>query len=811
MTVANELDGLLGCLSDTIESSMTVDMEKSSSLSTASDLKSIFNIMEKEYRTSEDFQELDGKQQHSLLTRVISTVFLIMGHTSSIVRQHAGQVFLRIYYLLPVTSSLSSSEDAGQYRSNYLKCRAPAILPLDQNDENYISQYLVDSRGGMLGIISNALIDKRQWQRQEVSLIVSEDIIQTILFAALEDMGQKSWKGFTLSDCENTLIASCRESSWVSLLHPMFEVRRMHGQILPTVARASILFQPDMLVEEFISSNRNTMNGLTVPAGLSYLISTSNNDNVGDECDEDRGDCRPVVLCAWIACLCNAAEHIIELDTGSSSHFQEALLRSKIDRITVDSPPTPYAFWAMDVLGRLSEEVSKKRYSSGLKGVLYGENLSAYTALATSLSSVRNILGEVVQLLWSPRFDKKCIDSSSSGSNSSSSSSSNSSNGNSNGNSSGNSNSKGNSNGNNSNSNSSSSSGSDNSNSSGISIDGTHIFISAKKLLLSDAISCDFIDAAVLSAALLQKLDHDKFSSIIAHTLQSLSGVPLKRSTDKAQASSDVSTVHVRRKSFDDSNNDINRYRVSEEKHSILPVFLICMRAIMKSAKDQYALHSHSHSHSNSHSMSRGSSCRSTPCSSPLKQSHHFPCRIDMRPYSVGNTEHDIGSNWNRISSPRSLISSSSPSSAKKIIEIRELENTSFNINGSPSSICNEEHFSSPSQIRGFAFALRKHSLSKTLTPSPVTASAPKSISFPDALHLQQASDRSSNNQYLTHWVLVPSLMDPTTDLSEGILKVESSSISTHRWLCESLAPLLPSLGMLCYVMLCYIMLCNVM
>ena len=793
MTVANELDGLLGCLSDTIESSMTVDtpcMEKSSSLSTASDLKSIFNIMENEYRTSEDSQELDGKQQHSLLTRVINTVFLAMGHTSSIVRQHAGQVFLRIYYLLPVTPSPSSSKDAGQYCSDYIKCTAPAILPVDQNDEKYISQYSVDSRRGMLGIVSNALIDKRKWQRQEVSLILSEEIIQTILFAALEAMGQESWKGFTLSDCEHVLISSCRKSSRVSLLHPMFEVRRMHGQILPTVARASILFQPDMLVEEFISSNRNTVNGLPTPTGLSFLISSSNNDDVEDECDEDRGDCRPVVLCAWIACLCNAAEHIIELDTGSNSHFQEALLRSKIDRTTVDSPPTPYSSWAMDVLGRLSEEVSKKRYSSGLKGVLYGENLSAYTALATSLSCVRNILGEAVQLLWSPRFDKNSMTSSSSSS---------------------------------SNNSSSSNSGSDeHSNSSSSSMNGTHTFIGAKKLLLSDAISCDFIDAAVLSAALLQKLDHDKFSSIVAHILRSLGEVPLKRSTDKAV--SDVSTVHVRRKSFDDSNNDINRCRVSEEQHSLLPVFLICMRAIMRSAKDQYALHSHSHSHSNSHSMSRGSSCRSTPCSSPLKQSHHFPCRIDMRPYSfVANTEHDIGSNGNGISSPRSFISSSSPSSAKKITEIRELENTSFNINGSPSSICNEEYSSSPSQIRGFAFALRKHSTSKTLTPSPVIASAPKSISFPDALHLQQASNRSSNNQYLTHWVLIPSLMDPTTDLSKGILRVESSSISTHRWLCESLAPLLPSLGiiiicqvklsyvMLCYVMLCYVMLCYVM
>ena len=121
MNVANELDGLLGCLSDTIESSMTPDIScavKSSSQSIGSNLKSILNVFENEYRMSVDYQELEGKKQYSLLTRVISTVFLLMGHTSSIVRQHAGQVFLTIYNLLPgmscSTSSSSSPKGASQ-------------------------------------------------------------------------------------------------------------------------------------------------------------------------------------------------------------------------------------------------------------------------------------------------------------------------------------------------------------------------------------------------------------------------------------------------------------------------------------------------------------------------------------------------------------------------------------------------------------------------------------------------------------------------------------------------------------------------
>lgn len=305
-------------------------------------------------------------------------------------------------------------------------------------------------------------------------------------------------------------------------------------------------------------------------------------------------------------------------------------------------------------------------------------------------------------------------------------------------------------------------------------------------MLLSDAISCDFIDAAVLAAALLQKLDSEKFTSISAHALQSMGGMSVGRLGDRGI--NDVSMVRLVRKSFDDVNDDINRYRDSSgEEHATLPVFIFCMRAIMRCAKDQYALHSRS--------ISRGSSCRSTPSSSPLKQSHHFPCRIDMRPYAVSNTDYDNVGYSTRLSSPRPY-SSSSPSSGKIMMEFRELENGSYNMNGSPNSICNEEH-SVSSSTRGFAFALRKHSISKALTPSPVVASSPRFLTFSDTQHhsAERSPRHTHSNLNSTHWVLVPSLMDPTTDLSKGILRVESSATATHRWLCESLAPLLPCLG----------------
>jgi hypothetical protein len=39
--------------------------------------------------------------------------------------------------------------------------------------------------------------------------------------------------------------------------------------------------------------------------------------------------------------------------------------------------------------------------------------------------------------------------------------------------------------------------------------------------------------------------------------------------------------------------------------------------------------------------------------------------------------------------------------------------------------------------------------------------------------------------------VLLPSITDPKTDLSNGIIGVESSALAANRWLCESLAPVL--------------------
>lgn len=88
MVVANELDGLLGCLSETILSSL------SSTLEAGVDLFQIFEKCDILLNTT-SLTEVN-ENPHPLLVRVIETVDSLMGHASSIVRQHAGQVHHRV-------------------------------------------------------------------------------------------------------------------------------------------------------------------------------------------------------------------------------------------------------------------------------------------------------------------------------------------------------------------------------------------------------------------------------------------------------------------------------------------------------------------------------------------------------------------------------------------------------------------------------------------------------------------------------------------------------------------------------------------
>jgi hypothetical protein len=729
MAVANELDGLLGCLCDTIQAALS---------GCDSNLPLLFRAFDDEFSitiSSQAEQGSIGESRQPLLIRVISTVYLLMDHASSIVRQNAGQVFLYLYNLLPEESH--SPMQRSDYRDvcrKFIIEKSFSTMSMDSIEDLGQPKVFEGSRGGLLSIISSAVLDNRKWQRQEVCLIISEEILHKVLLDALTQMSLMTWESVLLSEPLHILLASARTSSCSSFLHSMFEIRRMHGQILPAIARATIIFQPDLLLDELKCGDTQSVEELDA-TGLGSLLLPSTGLE-GRESEKIGMDCRAIVFCVWVASLCNAAEHICELDpTYSCQAFQEALAQRHVSSAGSFDGGGGIS-WAMDVAGRHSEEMSKKQYSAALKTVLCGGNVRAYAALSSSLSCVKALLIETFHLFWSTDFinvDGTSCSSSSSGRRSS--------------------------------------------------------YLNLRKVLLPHTISCDFIDAAALSAALLLKLNPETLNPNAVHAW------PDELAPVRRDITPDLSPIRNREGGTKNRCPQSISFSLSKEQETSsaekenrqlslkIPIFLLLMRAVMRKARDIS---------NGPQVLSRGSSCRSTPQSSPMKSFQSLnPCRIDMSGY--GNVTAIMGRNlWIGTSSEKTsneMQSYESPymhgpmSCGSREDCFESPLKTKNNLSGGqkPQTLFDLSPHQSP-------VLRRRHSISKVFARSPQKSPALRRLS----LTLPKGTDMALTKH---SWALLPSLTDPTTDLSKGLLKVESSAVSEHRWLCESLAPLLPCLG----------------
>jgi hypothetical protein len=729
MAVANELDGLLGCLCDTIQAALS---------GCDSNLPLLFKAFDDEFSITVSSQAepgSNGESQQPLLIRVISTVYLLMGHASSIVRQNAGQVFLYLYNLLPEEDhSPVQSRDYKDVCRKFIIEKSFSTMSMDSIEDLGQPKVFEGSRGGLLSIISSAVLDNRKWQRQEVCLIISEEILHKVLLDALTQMSLMTWESVLLSEPLHILLASARTSSCSSFLHSMFEIRRMHGQILPAIARATIIFQPDLLLNELKCGDTQSVEEFDATGIGSLLLPSTGLE--GRESEKGGMDCRAIVFCVWVSSLCNAAEHICELDpTHSCKAFQEALAQRHVSS-AVSFESGSGLSWAMDVAGRHSEEMSKKQYAAALKTVLCGGNVRAYAALSSSLSCVKALLIETFHLFWSTEFIN--VDGSSSCNSSST---------------------------------------------------GRSSYLNLRKVLLPQTISCDFIDAAALSAALLLKLNPETLNPKAAHAW------PDELAPVRRDITPNRSPIRNREGGTKNHCPQSISFSLSKEQETSsaekesrqlslkIPVFLLLMRAVMRKARDIS---------NGPQALSRGSSCRSTPLSSPMKSFQSLnPCRIDMSGY--GNVTAIMGRNlWIGTSSEKTSSDMQSYESPY--------------MHGLMSCGSREDCYESPLKIKHSLsggqkpqalFDLsphqspvlrRRHSISKIFARSPQKSPALRRLS----LTLPKGADTALTKHC---WALLPSLTDPTTDLSKGLLKVESSAVSENRWLCESLAPLLPCLG----------------
>ena len=124
-----------------------------------------------------------------------------MGHSSSIVRQHAGQVFLKLYYQLPEEVVINDDEiNTTKIHRNekdhfgFKKKQKDEIIDDSNVMNNRKTNFIMGSKEQILEIISISILDNKKWQRQEIGLIISEEIINKKLLEYLNGMKNKNWE-----------------------------------------------------------------------------------------------------------------------------------------------------------------------------------------------------------------------------------------------------------------------------------------------------------------------------------------------------------------------------------------------------------------------------------------------------------------------------------------------------------------------------------------------------------------------------------------------------------------------------------------
>ena len=156
----------------------------------------------------------------TLLHHVLDVVEACMGHpSSSVVRQHAGQIFLLIYNNLPPCNPSRAEEEqprqddpsktatavaaviaapsvaAVSRHSLTYTILLPTLATLAEPHHNHGQQ---QDKGSDKNKGSDKGKGSDNWQKQEVCLLVAEDVLQNTLQGHLRAMAHPYWRGFDL-------------------------------------------------------------------------------------------------------------------------------------------------------------------------------------------------------------------------------------------------------------------------------------------------------------------------------------------------------------------------------------------------------------------------------------------------------------------------------------------------------------------------------------------------------------------------------------------------------------------------------------
>lgn len=302
---ASSFDGLLGCLVDIIQHSKY-------------GLQICNYFDDKEYDNTES--DLTFLHNQNLFLRCTIICF---NHEASTVRQRAASVLLSLYKL---------------------QCKDNIELQITMKD-------------GVLNMLQECVIHcinedhKDHWKILETCLIISEDVITYEMQSFFNALKSNDGKEVHISSSLLQVLSCLRRSLPFTILNSQFELRRMGSQLLPTLARATLLFDVQNIFDEELIKNRN------------------------EDTHSKKALLTACVWCGWTSEITKAIQYLLEYFVPEDQYTVALKKYSSFSSVGL-------GIWANKVRGRLNEEETRLSYNSGLQDV---KNCGNYHSSLTAI------------------------------------------------------------------------------------------------------------------------------------------------------------------------------------------------------------------------------------------------------------------------------------------------------------------------------------------------------------------------------------------------------------------------------------------
>jgi hypothetical protein len=226
-------------------------------------------------------------------------------------------------------------------------------------------------------------VHQDHWKILETCLIISEDVITYEIQSFFNSLKSNEGKEVQVSQSILEVLSCLRKSLPLTILNSQFELRRMGSQLLPTLARATLLFDVQNIFDEELINDKNGDGNL------------------------NNGLLTACVWCGWTAEITKAIQYILEYFVPEEKYTESLQKYSSSSFIGL-------GIWANKVRGRLNEEETRLSYNSGLQDVKNCGNFnSSLTAIMMQSMKRLSLLNKKViacsQRLYSVDFCEASI------------------------------------------------------------------------------------------------------------------------------------------------------------------------------------------------------------------------------------------------------------------------------------------------------------------------------------------------------------------------------------------------------------------